>query len=899
MANIYHKGNVFLSLLVTLALLVSLVPLGGPAAAQGETITNITVQSNTVSLGGTTTTTIMMNGISGPNGPAAFDTMLISYDRLKVNVDYVSAANSGITAGDAPFGTPSHNASLANNTGALNLGWFDMAGVGTGGPIASLRVATVRWKALQAGVHNLTLTLGSINDMTGTPITVSALVSGTLTVWAYPVASFTEDKSSGNTPLTVQFTDTSAGPAQSWNWNFGDGTGSSSQNPSKTYNNAGDYTVSLVVTNPVGTSTNNATAVKRAWGIPDAIFTESASSGLPPLTIQFTDQSTGNITTWNWIFGDGTANSNTKNPSHTYSTPGIYTVVLSAGNPRGTDTATATKTVWAYPVASFSEDKSSGNAPMTVQFTDTSSGPATGWDWDFGDGTAHGNTKNPVHVYSTPGNYTVRLVVSNPAGQSTNNATALKQVWGQPVAVFTEDKSSGNTPLTVQFTDGSTGNITSWSWTFGDGVGTSNTKNPTYTYSTPGNYTVTLTVNNPGGFQPGTATAVKSAYGVPAASFNESESQGNIPWTVFFFDTSTGNITTWDWNWGDGTTRGTTLHGQHTYNTPGNYTVTLTVNNPRGPASTATAVKRAYGIPSASFTALPTSTNPGTPIQFTDTSYGNITTWSWSFGDLTGSSSQNPSKSYAADGTYRATLTVNNPRGPASSSFFDITIVSYKAETALVQGATALPEAQVYLAGKINRFFNPVPPNDTVVLPDGLGAFEAVVSYLDTKVTMKGGAAMAPFSGAPGYAANQATITGFQASYPGPQPGSELFRLYPWLTSSVLEDVTFTLRFNTITLANPGGTSIPQNADVTKTFRRGNADNSTQVPDPVTMSDALWIAQFRVGTRGLGETTALVNAINAATPQNDSPYAKITINDALFIAQYRVQLRDGSFNWLA
>ena len=151
----------------------------------------------------------------------------------------------------------------------------------------------------------------------------------------------------------------------------------------------------------------------------------------------------------------------------------------------------------ALPFPSFTKDVSNGNVPFTVTFTDTSGGAPTSWDWNWGDGTAHGNTQNPTHQYTTVGTYTVTLTATNTYG-STSTTSTIYSLPAKPVAHFIGNKTSGSTPLGVAFSDLSTNTPTSWLWDFGDGS-TSTTRNPTHTYMDAGVYGVTLTATNAGG----------------------------------------------------------------------------------------------------------------------------------------------------------------------------------------------------------------------------------------------------------------------------------------------------------------------------------------------------------------------------------------------------------------
>ena len=147
---------------------------------------------------------------------------------------------------------------------------------------------------------------------------------------------FTASPTTGDMPLTVNFTDQSTTNPTNWQWDFGDGNTSSEQNPSNTYNNAGLYTVSLTVSNEYGTDTetkNDFIVVS----IPFAVFSASTTSGTVPLTVTFNDESINNPISWQWDFGDG-GSSTEQNPSHTYNTIGLYDVSLTATNQYGFDT---------------------------------------------------------------------------------------------------------------------------------------------------------------------------------------------------------------------------------------------------------------------------------------------------------------------------------------------------------------------------------------------------------------------------------------------------------------------------------------------------------------------------------------------------------------------------------
>jgi PKD repeat protein len=191
-----------------------------------------------------------------------------------------------------------------------------------------------------------------------------------------PVADFTASKTSIAKGETIQFTDKSTNSPTSWLWTFGDGTTSTQQSPSKTYNTAGNYTVSLKATNGSGnnTKTMSITVTEPTNLPPVADFTVSKTSITKGETIQFTDKSTNSPTSWLWTFGDGTT-STQQNPSKTYNSVGNYTVTLKTANSFGDNSKTMSIAV--------TESGTPISSPIDMVFVQGSTfqmGSNTSWD---------------------------------------------------------------------------------------------------------------------------------------------------------------------------------------------------------------------------------------------------------------------------------------------------------------------------------------------------------------------------------------------------------------------------------------------------------------------------------------------------------------------------------------
>jgi beta propeller repeat protein len=165
--------------------------------------------------------------------------------------------------------------------------------------------------------------------------------------------------------------------------------------------------------------------------------------------------------------------------------------------------------------AGFTYEPVFGEAPLLVNFTDTSSGSPGAWHWDFGDGM-FSIEHNPMHTYIESGSYTVTLDVATPVCRDSAHLPNAVTAGTAPVAAFDSDITWGLAGQAVAFTDGSTGMPDTWHWDFGDGTASDET-DPVHTYGAAGSYTVQLTVENRFGTgtctRPGFITIVESEPG--------------------------------------------------------------------------------------------------------------------------------------------------------------------------------------------------------------------------------------------------------------------------------------------------------------------------------------------------------------------------------------------------
>ncbi|HMS99511.1 MAG TPA: PKD domain-containing protein [Saprospiraceae bacterium] len=481
--------------------------------------------------------------------------------------------------------------------------------------------------------------------------------SKTLSIATAPTANFAANPTSGCGSFEVAFTNTSSVNATIFDWEFPGGSPSSSilPNPIVTYNAPGSYLVSLTASNAQGSDTKTVANFITLLALPTSAFTFTQTGQ----TFVFTNQAT-NATSFFWNFGDGNT-STQANPTHTYATSGSYTVTLITGN-GNCPTASSTQSISAStaPVSSFTSASSSGCAPFTAAFNNTSANSPSSFLWQFPGGQPNTSTlANPSVVYLMPGNYDVTLITSNINGSDTLTLTNYVQVNTVPDVSFV----SSNNELTFSFNNTGTG-ATSYAWAFGDG-NTSTLENPNHTYSVEGSYTVNFSASNACG-NVNTSQNV-DAYFVPSASVNAASPaticKGN---TVSFEDQSTGNVTQRQWLF-EGGSPATSTQDQVTvtYFLPGEYNVTLIVGNSSGNDTIVlTDYVKVGDVPQTTITQLSnnnmvTLTNAGS----------NFTSFSWILpgGSL---STQNPLEFTAQEnGIYPFILVNTNACGGTADSF--------------------------------------------------------------------------------------------------------------------------------------------------------------------------------------------------------------------------------------
>jgi PKD repeat protein len=307
------------------------------------------------------------------------------------------------------------------------------------------------------------------------------------------------------------------------------------------------------------------------------------------------------IAAYRWDFGDGgTSNGASPTTTHVFAAAGTYVVrltVTDSNGRTGTTTNNVTVTVAPAPTASFTVSPTSPAAGQVVNFNGSgSTAPAgstiTAYAWNFGDGGTASNGPTTSHRFTTAGTYVVRLTVTDSAGRTgttTNSVTVTAATQNAPTASFVFSPGSPGAVVynATQSTPGSGRTIAAYSWNFGDGTtGTGVTASKVF--SQAGTYNVTLTVTDDIG-QTGTATRAVTVAGPGSGgvfpSFTFSPNNPAVNQLIFFnasSSTAPSAITSYVWDFGDGTSATGVTPAGKSYTVKGNYVVRLTITDSAG-----------------------------------------------------------------------------------------------------------------------------------------------------------------------------------------------------------------------------------------------------------------------------------------------------------------------------
>lgn len=552
------------------------------------------------------------------------------------------------------------------------------------------------------GTYAVTLNVQSDLGCSGT-ITKDVTITGKTTAFTYP--------STICIGQAVTFQNTSSPAPVSSSWDFGDGTTSAQINPTKTFLTSGTFPVKLV--NDYGNCVDSITQNVTVIGQPAVDFmANDSSSCTAPFTVQFTDLSP-TATTWFWTFGDG-GTSTQQNPSHTYTTGGLFNVTLTITLPGGcTNTITKPQFIQIRDITmAIANAPAGGCIPFTfspvpaVQSVDN----VVSWLWDMGEPGATYTTQFPTHTYTTAGNFTITLTVTTQNGCTETYTLPNGVRTGIRPTVnfsFTPNNTCASTP--VQFTDLSVttpGALVQWDWHFGDGL-TSPLQNPEHQYIDTGMMTVTLIVSNNGCLD----SAKQTIQVLPPVANFEYTVDCNNRLRVIFRDTSLVNPIygpiTYEWRMGD--PANTVFFGlpapTFTYPAYGTYSVTLIVTNGACSYETTRSIVLTDESPGFTISKNPVCRDEAFTLTATGINPANIREYTWTIGtNVITTTTPLVSYSLAAYGSYDVTLSVEDINGCTSS----VTIPNYITVTGPLANFSNGPGACVNRTITFNDLSTPV-----------------------------------------------------------------------------------------------------------------------------------------------------------------------------------------------
>lgn len=478
-------------------------------------------------------------------------------------------------------------------------------------------------------------------------------VQTTVTIATEPIPNFTANNSSGCGPLSVAFINNSTSNVQTFLWSFPGGIPNTSNlpNPVVVYANPGNYDVTLTVTNPQGSNQLQKLNFINVSANANANYAYNTNG----MEASF-DNASSFASSYFWNFGDGNTSTDL-NPNHVYINSGTYNVTLIAlSSSCQSDTIEQSVNITAAPVSSFTVNNNVGCEPFGAQFTNLSLNNPVSFNWTFEGGNPSISTEaNPSVVFANAGTYDVQLITTNAFGADTLNLNNYITVNTIPNPSFSESHNE----LTFNFQNTSSG-ATGFEWNFGDG-NMSNLENPTHTYGTEGEYNVSFTaINDCGSVNiPGVYIAAFS----PTAAFGSNQNEVCPGGQIQFNDTSTGFGITRQWIFEGGSpATSNEISPLVTYQTSGNYAVTLIVTNVSG-ADTLSITNAIFIKP------LPTSffTEQVNGLEITAiNASSNADNYIWTLPGGATSTEQNVAFTASENGNYPFVLVANNSCGSST-----------------------------------------------------------------------------------------------------------------------------------------------------------------------------------------------------------------------------------------
>ncbi len=700
------------------------------------TCNDLATISATASGGTPPYTYLWSNGFTNPTQTVGVGTYVVTVSdgtcssTDTVSVYHISEPTAAFTAASLCINNPVQFTDQSTVTGSTIVSWQWYFGDGS-----SSTTHNPSHQYANDGTYNVTLivttNLGCVDTITQ-PVTI----------YPIPVASFTVSASCAGNAATITNTSTPAGAISGWSWNFGNGTSSNQQNPTVVYPDSGTYTITLIAGDTLGCSDTVAQQITIAPA-PVAAFTFTGLSACQGGSVSFNDNSSGNIISWNWNFGNGQT-STQQNPSTIFNTTGQFDVTLIVASANGCiDSITQTISISPPPVASAGVNQAvcqgstatlTATGGVTYQWSTGQTGstiqvnPTTATTYAVTVTDANGCTDqaqvtvtiNPLPVvvvspdqnicagqsatitasggvtynWTPTGDVTASITVSPNASTTysvtaTNangcSATAFVNVMVHPNPVLNIPSTFVCAGASATLNAGNAGSTYQWS---------TGATTPTINVTTAGTYTVTVT--NSFGCSATQAVQVTQGGTISNNNTNVAFCQGG---SAVLDAGNPGNT----YQWSTGATSQTI-----TVNAGGQYAVTIT--NALGCSATITTTVNVNALPVPQFTPHDVCINE--TVNFVDVSTvtnGTIAAWQWDFGDGNVSQQQNPVHTYTTAGAYNITLVVTSSAGCTASlvqsvSVWALPVPDFTFNNACTGTSVLFTNASVVSSGTISSY---------------------------------------------------------------------------------------------------------------------------------------------------------------------------------------------------
>ena len=656
-------------------------------------------------------------------GGVASATVTVAVAAAPANQPPVAFFSIAPTTGKAPI-TINFDATASTDADGTVVGYNWIFGDGSPGAGG----AFVSHTYLSEGTYTITLSVADNAGATHSSTRSVAVQPENLP----PAAQASASPLAGKAPLTVTFSGAASSDADgsvvSYSWDFGDGTASGSGSAVQhTYATAGNYTAVLSVVDSDGATASAPVmiAVAAANVAPTALLSGAPLTGNAPLLVAFdgsaSSDSDGAVVSYGWNFGDATATGSGVALNHTYTDEGTFSATLTVADDDGTNASQSVSIIVGppnqLPAASAGATPPTGDAPLSVSFDGSGSSDVDGvivdYLWNFADGSMSASGMTVTHTYAVDGAYVATLTVTDDDGASNTSGVSITvnvppPPNQEPIAVASATPASGkaplNTTLSAENSSDPDGSIAAYVWDFGDGSSTVAGSRVQHSYINSGSYTATLMVTDD---QAASATAsvvitVAAANVAPTALFTGSPITGKAPLSVDFDGSAStdpdGVMTSYEWDFGDGTPGASGVINSHTYAAEGAYTVTLRVRDDDAAIALTTTlitVTAPNQSPVASFGFAPGSGKAPLPIVFDASASGDsdgaIANYIWDFGDeSTAGSGVATAHTYGA-GSFTVTLTVVDDDGATHTQVQTLSIQPPNADPLAV--ATGSPLA--------------------------------------------------------------------------------------------------------------------------------------------------------------------------------------------------------------